>query len=182
MTTSSAPSGSSSWISGSRITEPPGTLSRCGPCRTHSATGDRYPAASTSSPELVTGAYRVPSGVRSQRRQRRRLRPRRSALTTPCNASPDARPACSTDATSAMTRIPGCSVSREGTTIGAKLGTPLPPRQRHVEADAQERPDEGGGAEKCRGPEHEPEIADAQAHEGGDASPRRPDAERRPGA
>src|SRR2546429_7259450 len=36
-------------------------------------------------------------------------------------------------------------------------------RQRHVEADAQERPDEGGGAEKCRGPEHEPEIADAQA-------------------
>src|SRR2546429_9624259 len=52
-------------------------------------------------------------------------------------------------------------------------------RQRHVEADAQERPDEGGGAEKCRGPEHEPEIADAQAHEGGAPSPRRPDVERR---
>src|SRR5213080_156926 len=179
MTTSSTPSGSSSWTSGNRTIQPPGTPSRCGPRRIHSATGGASLGCSSTSSPVVTGAYRVPSGVRSQRRQRRRLRPRRSALTTPCNASPDARPACSTDATSAMTRIPGCSVSREGTTIGAKLGTPLPPRQRHVEADAQERPDEGGGAEKCRGTEHEPEIADAQAHEGGDPSPRRPDPERR---
>src|SRR2546430_9618199 len=128
---------------------------------------------SSSSPDVVTDAKREPSGVRSQRRQRRRLRPRRSALTTPCRASPDARPACSTDATSAMTRIPGCSVSREGTAIGAKLGMALPPRQRHVEAHAQERPDEGSGAEKCRGAEHEPETADPQAGEDGNRTDRK---------
>src|SRR5207248_4352734 len=74
---------------------------------------------------------------------------------------------------------PGVLGTRGGADHRRKLGTPLPPRQRHVEADAQERPDEGGGAEKCRGTEHEPEIADAQAHEGGDPSPRRPDPERR---
>src|SRR6266567_1861305 len=53
------------------------------------------------------------------------------------------------------------------------------PRQRHVETQAQERPDDGGGAEKCRGAEHESELADPQAREDGDRSPRRPDPERR---
>src|SRR5207302_1199112 len=55
----------------------------------------------------------------------------------------------------------------------------LPPRQRHVEAQAQERPHDGGGAEECRRAEHEPELADPQAREDGDRSPRRPDPERR---
>src|SRR3989441_11478175 len=91
-------------------------------------------------------------------RQRRRLRPRRSAPTTPCKASPDARPACSTDATSAMTRIPGCSVSREGTAIGAKLGMTLPARQRHFEPDAEESPDLRERAHEHRRTDQQPEA------------------------
>src|SRR4029077_20769591 len=97
-------------------------------------------------------------------RQRRRLRPRRSAPTTPCKASPDARPDCSTDATSAMTRIPGCSVSREGTAIGAKLGMTLPPRQRRFEPEAEERPQLGGRA-------HEPPWTDQQPEAGAGGIP-----------